>query len=396
MKTVSHAGVLLLLVLAVPAAAQEPEPQAPPEDPIYNRPFITAFGGGRTAVGGYVEGNTNYFSEDGVSEGFSMELRRFNLFLYASIGSRITFFSELEFEHGTEEINLETALIDFEVNPALVLRGGILLPPLGTFNQNHDSPRWDFIDRPLVSTQIIPSTLSEVGFGVHGRFFTSAATIGYQAYLVNGLGAGVTANGENRTFLPAGKSEEMFGEDNNGSPAFTARVGAQRHGLGEVGLSYYGGVYNNFRVEGEEVDEKHRLSVWALDLRADLGRVTVQGEAAYARIDVPESLGEVFGEEQRGGFVEVIVPVLRPRLPGLDEAVWNAAVRLEHIDYNTGTFAATGARIGDEVTALVLGTSFRPASETVFKANYRYHWIDDLLGNPARLAGFQVGFATYF
>ena len=394
MKTL--AWLLMALCLALPATAQEPDEQKPPDDPIYDRPFIAAFGGGRTAVGGYVEGNTNYFSEDGVSEGFSMELRRFNLFLYSSIGSRISFFSELEFEHGTEEIKLETALIDFEISPALILRGGILLPPLGSFNQNHDSPKWDFIDRPLVSTQIIPSTLSEVGFGVHGQFFSTGLTLGYQAYLVNGLGEGVISNDESRTFLPGGKSEEMFGEDNNGSPAFTGRINGRRPGVGEVGVSYYIGIYNNFRAEGEEVADRHHLSVTALDFSVDVWGATVQGEAAYARIQVPESLTDVFGKEQLGGFIEVIVPVLETTLFGLDDAVWNANVRLEHIDYNVGDFSSTGERIGDEVEALVLGTSFRPTSETVFKANYRHHWIDDLLGNPIRLAGFQFGFATYF
>src|SRR3972149_5871228 len=86
-------------------------------DAIYQRPFI-AVGKTNTAVGGYFEANTNYFMEDGVTEGFSMELRRFNIFLYSDIGSRIKFLSELEFEHGTEEISLETALMDFEFNPA--------------------------------------------------------------------------------------------------------------------------------------------------------------------------------------------------------------------------------------------------------------------------------------
>ncbi len=394
MKTIP--GLLMALCFALPAAAQEPEEQKPPEDPIYDRPFISAFGDGRTAVGGYLEGNTNYFAEDGVSEGFSMELRRFNLFLYSAIGSRITFFSELEFEHGTEEISLEIALIDFEISPALILRGGIILPPLGTFNQNHDSPKWDFIDRPLVSTQIIPSTLSEVGFGVHGHFFSKTLTVGYQAYVVNGLGEGVISNEENRTFLPGGKNEEMFAEDNNGTPAITGRINVRRPGLGEVGVSYYGGVYNNFRVEGEEVAEKHRLSVVALYVSAEIWRATVQGEVAFARIDVPESLTDLFGDKQVGGFVEVIFPMLRTKLFGLDDAVWNANVRLERIDYNVGAFSSTGETIGDEVDALVVGMSFRPTSETVFKANYRYHWIDDLLGNPIRLAGFQAGFATYF
>ena len=33
------------------------------QDAIYNRPFI-GFGKTKTALGGYLEGNTNYFSED--------------------------------------------------------------------------------------------------------------------------------------------------------------------------------------------------------------------------------------------------------------------------------------------------------------------------------------------
>jgi len=125
---------------------------------IYNRPFIGSTSS--TSIGGYLEGNTNYFVEDGVSEGFSMELRRFNLFLFSQVSQRIRFFSELEFEHGTEEIALETALIDFQLGRGLVLRGGVILTPIGYLNQNHDSPRWDFVERPLVTTDIIPSTLS--------------------------------------------------------------------------------------------------------------------------------------------------------------------------------------------------------------------------------------------
>src|SRR5690606_6359027 len=90
------------------------------QEGIYARPVVGSLG--RTSVGGYVEGNTNHVVEDGVGEGFSMELRRFNVFLFSSLGSRIRFISELEFEHGTEEIALETALIDVAINPSLVIR----------------------------------------------------------------------------------------------------------------------------------------------------------------------------------------------------------------------------------------------------------------------------------
>ena len=378
------------------AMAQETETAPPEDDPIYDRPFITTFDIGNTAIGGYVEGNTNYFSEDGISEGFSMELRRFNLFLFSSIGSRISFFSELEFEHGTEEIALETALIDFELSPGFILRGGIILPPLGMFNQNHDSPNWEIIDRPLVSTELIPSTLSEVGFGVQGRFFISQLTFGYQVYLVNGLGDGIVSNAENRTFIPTGKNEEMFGEDNNGTPALTARVSAQHLEIGEIGLSFYSGIYNSYRIEGEEIADKNRLSLLVMDASVDVEGITLQGELAYAAIEIPTSLEDVFGDRQVGGFIEAIVPILRPKIFDLQETVLNLNTRFEWLDYNVGSFESTGDTIYDDVTALVLGVSFRPTSETVFKANYRHHWIQDLLGNPVRLGGFQVGFATYF
>src|SRR5262245_3607197 len=128
-----HLAVLACLVLASAHSlpAQEPDSvprrirgridSLPVQGGVYNRPFLASVG--RTAIGGYLEGNTNYFQENGISEGFSTELRRFNVFLFSSIGPRIRIISELEFEHGTEEIKLETALLDFQVNPSFILRG---------------------------------------------------------------------------------------------------------------------------------------------------------------------------------------------------------------------------------------------------------------------------------
>ena len=96
------------------------------------------------------------------------------------------------------------------------------------------------------------------------------------------------------------------------------------------------------------------------------------------------------------------LPYANPQAPqggvlGLQNATLSAALRLEHVDFNVGSFSSTGQRIFDEVTAIVPGLSFRPTAGTVFKANYRRHWTRDLLGNPTtRMGGYQVGFATYF
>ena len=88
------AAVVVLACPPVGASAQAPDSTLA-QDGIYDRPFIGSVSA--TSIGGYVEGNTNYFVEDGVSDGFSMELRRFNVFLFAQISQRVRFLSELEF-----------------------------------------------------------------------------------------------------------------------------------------------------------------------------------------------------------------------------------------------------------------------------------------------------------
>ncbi len=362
---------------------------------IFQRPFIAS--AGRTAIGGYAEANGSYLRTDGVGEGWSMELRRFNIFLYSSVGRRIRFLSELEFEHGTEEIALETALVDFVVTPSLVARAGILLPPIGAFNANHDSPRYDFVERPLVSTEIIPATLSEVGFGVHGRLAPKGFSMSYDAYLTNGLGDGVILNPLGRTRLASGKSEERFAEDNNGSPALSGRVAAMARRWGELGLSYYGGIYNSYRTDGVVVAPKRRLSILAVDLATDVGPVALRGETAWARIDLPGDLGELMADRQWGFYLDATMPVWRPKIRGLERPVLSAVVRLERADFNQGRFAATNLVRGDDVNAITAGISFRPAAGTVFRANYRHQSTRDLVGNPrSQTAGFQIGFATYF
>ena len=382
-------ALLLLLAVAVPAAGQEAA------EGVYARPFIGR--GDATAIGGYLEANTNYFVEDGITEGFSFEFRRFNLFFFSPISQRIRFLSELEFEHGTEEIALETALIDFRLNPWMTLRGGIILPPLGYFNQNHDSPRWEFVDRPLVSTGIIPSTLSEVGGGIVGSTTLGGGIrLSYDAYFTNGLGDGILDNELGRTDISSGRSEEAFAEDTNGSPAFSARFSASE-GRARLGVSYYGGQYNQASVEGDEVDDPRRLQIMAVDVGGSIGSLDLAGEAALASIEVPTVLEEVFGHRQWGFHLDAVWPLWRPRIPGYENAVVNVSSRIEYVDYNTGTFSSTGRNIGDHVTGVVGGVSFRPSPGTVFRINYRREWSRDLVNNPTiHGAGLQLGFATYF
>ena len=386
MKNILKIALLLLATTSINAQDTEG---------IYDRPFIDL--GQKTAIGGYLEGNTNYFAEDGVTEGFSMEMRRFNIFLYSKISERVQFLSELEFEHGTEEIELETAQLDFKFNTGLNFRAGILLPEIGLVNANHDSPKWEIIDRPLSSTNLIPTTLSEVGFGLFGKFYVGENTIAYHGYATNGLQDGIILNEEGRTFVGGGKSEEAFEEDNNGRLAYNGKLSIKNKKLGTLGLSFYRGVYNTFALEGEVVADERSVRIYAVDFTIPVLKGVVQGEAVKVMVDVPNDIVEFYAKEQQGGFVEVVYPVYEKVMFGYENAVINTTARFEQIDYNMGTFKSTGGEIGDEVTAFVLGLSFRPTAGTVFRGNYRHHFTTDILGNaPAIMGGFQFGFASYF
>ena len=404
MKSNTRARVCIALALALglplsPTAAQVDTTRrdsSSVQSAIYRRPFIGS--AGSASIGGYLEANGNCLVTDGVSDGFSSEMRRFNIFLFAPVGPRLRFISELEFEHGTAEIALETALLDFQISTALVLRAGILLPPIGGFNQNHDGPRWEFVERPLSATEIIPSTLSEVGFGANGRLFAGKSTVTYDVYLTNGLNDGVVLNRSGRTRLAEGKGSEQLAEDNNGSPAFSTRIAMQDGRVGELGLSYYTGIYNTHTVEGQVVDVPRRLSIAALDASAQVWRgIDVRGEVAVASVDLAPSLDELQASRQLGGFVDVVVPLFRPSFRTLKDAVVSAAVRLEYIDLNAGRFVSTDSRIYDETRALSVGLSFRPATGTIFRANYVRQHFRDLFGNgTVRTGGFRMGVSTYF
>lgn len=368
-------------------------------DATYDRPFLT-FDQVPVSLGGYVEAKGEHLGTDGVSEGLSFALQRMTLFVASSIHRRISFLSEVELEEGGREVAIEFAALDLRLHPLCLLRGGIIMNPIGAFNQNHDGPKWEFTDRPLEAVALLPATWSNVGFGAYGKYAAGAWTFGYEAYLTNGFDASIVNNPQDRTFLPAAKENpERFTESFNGVPLFTGKVAVRHRNIGEIGLSTMGGVYNKFQEDGLRLDRRRRVDVLAVDANSTIRPwgTTLVGEWAWVFVDVPATFTQQYGSRQHGGFLDIVQPVLRPRIADLDQAVISVACRLEYVDHNVGTFRETGGRIGDEVWAVVPAISFRPTPGTVLRVNYRHQRARDLLGNPpAVTGGIQFGVASYF
>ena len=368
-------------------------------DAVYNRPFLSV-GKLPVALGGYVEANWQHLGTDGITEGHQFQMRRLTLFVASTIYKRIKFLSEIEFEDGTKEINIEFASIDIEFHPLFNLRGGVVMNPIGAFNQNHDGPKWEFVDRPVSATQMLPATWSNVGFGVYGKLYKDNWVYAYEAYLTNGFDDKIISNSENKTFLPASKANrDRFEESFNGVPLITAKTAIRHKQVGELGFSYMGGVYNKFEEDGLTFDKKRRLHVFALDFNSTLPftKTWITTEWAWVNVDVPETYSQQFGNKQRGGFIDFVQPVIRRDLLGFERSVLNAALRVEYVDWNKGNFVETGTAIRDDLFSIVPGISWRPTAQTVLRLNYRYNWQRDILGNPpSKTAGFQFGFSSYF
>ncbi len=368
-------------------------------DAVYNRPFLSV-GKLPVALGGYAEANWQHLGTDGVSEGHQFQMRRMTLFVSSGIAQRLKFLSEIEFEDGTKEINIEFAALDLELHPLLNVRGGAVMNPIGAFNQNHDGPKWEFIDRPVSSTQMLPATWSNVGFGIYGKQSEGNWVMGYEAYLTNGFDDKIINNNTGRTSLPASKlNPDRFEESFNGLPLVTTKIAARHKKIAELGLSYMGGVYNKFEEDGITLDARRRVDVVALDANSTLPRVHtyINAEWAWVMVDVPNTYSQQYGTKQMGGFMDIVQPVYRKPMLGFERSVLNVACRLEYVDWNVGAFAQTGGDIADDLMSIVPAISWRPTPQTVVRLNYRYNLRQDLLGNPpSRTAGFQAGFSSYF
>lgn len=368
-------------------------------DAVYNRPLMVA-GKLPVSLGGYMETNWQHLATNGISEGHQFQFRRMTLFVSSAIGKRLKFLSEIEFEDGAKEISVEFAALDIELHPLLNLRAGMILNPIGAFNQNHDGPKWEFIDRPIAATQLLPATWSNAGFGLYGKHYTGNWMFGYEAYLSGSFDNTITDNTENKTFLPAAKNnKERFEEINSGLPLFTGKLAVRNNKIGELGLSYMGGVYNKFQEDGLQLDEKRRVDVLAIDFNSSLAmsNTFITAEWAWIKVNTPATFTQQYGNRQQGGFADIVQPVIKKKMLGWEKATLNLACRFEYVDWNVGKFTSTGGNIAEDLWSVTPALSFRPTAQTVFRLNYRIQQQKDLLGNPpAKTGGFSFGISTYF
>ena len=381
-------------------------------DAIYNRPFLK-LGKMPVSIGGYMESDWQYTSTSGISQGDQFQFRRFSLFVAATVSKHIKFLSEVEYENDPTgdpdqatagpEFGIEYAALDIEFNPLLNLRGGLILNPIGSFNQNHDGPKWEFTDRPIAMSQLLPDTWSNAGFGLYGKQYNGHWMYGYEFYVTGGFDDAIIDNTQGKTFLPAANASlTRLTSSASGQPLYTGKLSIGNDKIGELGLSYMGGVYNSYLIEGAQVDNKRSVNVFDVDFNSTLPtHTTITTEWAWIFVNIPPDYSPQYASRQYGGFIDIVQPIIRGKILDWDNATINIAVRGEYVDWNAQNFAATGQREYNDVKSIMPAISFRPTPQTVLRLNYRFETTRDITGNTIGAAlgatrGLSFGIATYF
>jgi hypothetical protein len=391
-------GALGLAAMPARAAAQTPDSAsrdtvraAEPDRPfvrggVYDKPHQTRLLG-RTAIGGYAEAHARWQRVDGLQDEAGFQAKRFNLFANARVSDFVRFGVELEFEDGAEEILLEYAAIDVRIHPALTLRGGMLLSPLGKFNLSHDSPLNEFTDRPLVSTELLGVALSEPGFGALGQLRAGrTGRVTYEVYATNGFHDGLIMDSEDGTRIPLGRRNF---EDNNGEPAVVGRLAWSPRVGYELGVSAHHGTYNTFQLEGARLDRRRSLTIGVVDAEAAVLGVRLSGEAARATLDVPAGLAGIYASEQRGIYLEAVRDFWRGRVRTMPQSSFAAKARFDYVDFDT-------ALEGTSIAQLTVGLNFRPTRDSAIKLDFVRGRGRDEFNNLGEHAFVLASLATYF
>lgn len=251
-----------------------------------------------TTLGGY--GELHYNNLESKNE---IDFHRFVLFFGHEFSDRIRFFSELEVEHtGVEadgdplggEVELEQAVVEFDIAEQHTARAGLFLVPVGILNETHEPNTFYGVERNPVESNIIPTTWWEAGAGASGEL---ARGWGYDIAFTSGLETPTT--GSNAYRIRNGRQKVSQARADDG--ALTGRI--KWTGLPGVELAAVM-QYQNDLTQG--VGAAGSVSnATLLETHAAIARGPWGLRALYARWDLdgagPKAIGR---DEQSGWYLE--------------------------------------------------------------------------------------------
>jgi hypothetical protein len=323
----------------------------------------------------------------------------------------IVFNSEIEYEFGSRELDVEQAYVEWKMRPQFAFRGGIFVPAIGRFNVYHDSYLNLTAIRPLINQFIIPTAYRDAGIGVRGRFkLPRKMKLTYEADLLNGM-QGTNADGEPTPFSrllgqsSAAEPGQIAFQAENRRKAIAGRVGLSPIAGLEFGVSGYNGRFNKL------ADPPQSATIIFVDGSYHRGELTINGEYGRSNIvggisrkspappivdpndpSTITALALFVGERtpgQDGFYIEGTYRFAAPfAVKKLDDSAYVAPVlryEVVRLDRTIPNFYLNRSRT-------TLGFNLAPSASVIFKLNYLFnHTFGPVPKVPAGVGGAVFG-----
>lgn len=339
----------------------------------------------KLVVGGYGEIHYNEPIDTERYKNGTLDVHRMVMLFGYNFSEKTKFVTEIEFEH-VSEVYVEQAFIEQRLSKGLNFRAGLMLIPMGMVNEYHEPTSYFGVERPMIDTKISPTTWREIGFGIAGT--SIAASLRYQAYLVNGFSSFTETpmlNGKNGLRNGRQKGIESFMT----SPNFTARL--EYFGLRNVvlGVSGYLGktqssLYNNLEKDNEQAvlkadSSRTGIAMAGIDLRITKAAFRAKAQAYYTAISntkaynlftAKNGITNDLGSAMLGYYIEVGYNVFK-HLSDLNQEL-TPFVRYETYDMHyktTGSLAKNNLYNNQNV---LIGIQYYPIKGVVFKADMQW------------------------
>ncbi len=307
-------------------------------------PGSAAQPGSATTISGYGEFNYNNYKSD--QRPTQADLRRFVFGLHHRFDDRLTFHSEVEFEHAVVskddegEVEIEQAWLNYRFSDAVNVKGGLFLIPLGILNETHEPPTYYGVERNEVETRIIPTTWRELGVGVHGLpagglRYDVGITTGFDSGKLDDPSVGVrSAHQEGQ--LANAHDLSVYGALNYRRSGLLVGAGVFTGNTGQNGAS-------NPLLKGVDA----RLTMWDVHAQYKVGRLELQAVYADGKLADADQLNaailatsaEPFAAPNRmkGAYLQAAYHVYKS-----DKLDFAPFVRLEGIDIRQQEDPANG------------------------------------------------------
>ena len=386
-----------LLVVAMIAACFVSKAQDQKEPQSIGTTILERIKNEKLSIGGY--GEVHYNQQISGKERYNgkMDVHRMVMFFGYQFNDKVSFVTELEYEH-VKELYVEQAFLNYALKPSLNIRGGLMLVPMGIVNEYHEPTTFNGVERPNVDKYIVPSTWREIGVGITGNF--NNTPMKYQLYVMNGF------NGYNGSGKIGGSSGLRGGRQKGAESTFTSpsisgkldyygvkglNLGMAAY-LGKTQSSAFNGLDKDDDIAEQFADSTQvGITMVGLDARYKVKGLQLKGQYIHSFINNADEYNAVtdkgLGKQMQGYYLEAGYDLLH----GKEQALV-PFVRYEN--YNTHHKVVSGeiANKAYDRREWIFGLGFHMAKGAVVKVDYQ-NFKD---GNDLTKHFINAGFGVWF